>query len=83
MSYIFLVIISGIQRTKTDSVQIQSGKHLKVLLLVQELCKLLEHGRQIGKQLIACYRIAINLDLTYKVNIFIFYLSNLTVVGGS
>lgn len=48
------------------SVQNPSSTNLKVLSVIQELCKQLKHGKDIGKQLIACYRLAINLGLAYK-----------------
>lgn len=52
-----------------QSIQNPSVTNLKVLSVIQELCKQLKHGREIGKQLIACYRLAINLGLAYKVSV--------------
>ncbi|XP_052128728.1 spatacsin [Frankliniella occidentalis] len=43
-----------------------SSTRTKILSVIQILGKHLHHGKEIGKQLVACYRLAINLGLSYS-----------------
>ncbi|KAK3917365.1 Spatacsin [Frankliniella fusca] len=42
------------------------SKRTRILTLIQTLCKRLQHGSETGKQLVSCYRLSINLGLSYN-----------------
>lgn len=46
-----------------------SADKSKLLSIIQDLCKQLKHGKEIGKQLIACFRLSMsNLNLSFSVS---------------